>query len=86
MYKPRRGNLVPPKDSLCAEVHRNQKTQYCEACDQCDYEIEYADQSSSIGVLARDELHLLIANGSVTKLNVVFGYTSSSLWKLFLII
>ncbi|XP_021905719.1 aspartyl protease APCB1 [Carica papaya] len=73
LYKPRRGNLVPPKDSLCAEVHRNQKTQYCEACDQCDYEIEYADQSSSIGVLARDELHLLIANGSVTKLNVVFG-------------
>lgn len=74
MYKPRRGNIVPPKDSLCMEVQRNQKAGYCETCPQCDYEIEYADHSSSMGVLARDELHLMIANGSLTKLNFIFGY------------
>ncbi|CAK7349750.1 unnamed protein product [Dovyalis caffra] len=73
LYKPRRGNIVPPKDLLCMDVQRNQKAGYCEACEQCDYEIEYADHSSSMGVLATDKLHLMVANGSLTKLNFVFG-------------
>ncbi|KAK2991408.1 hypothetical protein RJ640_010872 [Escallonia rubra] len=69
-YKPPKSNIIPSKDLLCVEV---QRTGYCEACHQCDYEIEYADHSSSMGVLARDELHLTVANGSLSKLNVVFG-------------
>ncbi|XP_021657347.2 aspartyl protease APCB1-like isoform X1 [Hevea brasiliensis] len=75
LYKPRRDNIVTPKDALCMELQRNQKagTGYCEMCQQCDYEIEYADHSSSMGVLARDELHLTMANGSSTKLNFIFG-------------
>ncbi|KAA8542693.1 hypothetical protein F0562_023808 [Nyssa sinensis] len=73
LYKPTEGKIIPSKDSLCVEVQRNQKTAYCEACHQCDYEIEYADRSSSIGVLARDELHLLMANGSLINKNAVFG-------------
>ncbi|KAJ9677046.1 hypothetical protein PVL29_022171 [Vitis rotundifolia] len=73
LYKPKKGNLVPLKDSLCVEVQRNQKTGYCETCEQCDYEIEYADQSSSMGVLASDDLHLMLANGSQTKLGIMFG-------------
>lgn len=56
------------------EVQRNQKAGYCETCDQCDYEIEYADHSSSMGVLATDNLLLMVANGSLTKLNFIFGY------------
>uniref|UniRef100_A0A6M2EEH5 Peptidase A1 domain-containing protein n=1 Tax=Populus davidiana TaxID=266767 RepID=A0A6M2EEH5_9ROSI len=72
-YKPRRGNIVPPKDLLCMEVQRNQKAGYCETCDQCDYEIEYADHSSSMGVLATDKLLLMVANGSQAKLNFIFG-------------
>ncbi|KAK8692683.1 hypothetical protein V6N13_070290 [Hibiscus sabdariffa] len=73
LYKPARGNIITPKDSMCMEVQKNQKPQNCETCQQCDYEIEYADHSSSLGVLARDKLHLVSANGSVTKLDVVFG-------------
>ncbi|KAH9778623.1 Aspartyl protease APCB1 [Citrus sinensis] len=73
LYKPRMGNILPYKDSLCMEIQRNHKPGYCETCQQCDYEIEYADHSSSMGVLARDELHLTIENGSLTKPNVVFG-------------
>jgi len=73
LYKPTRGKLVPFKDSLCTEIHRSQKTQNCETCQQCDYEIQYADHSSSLGVLARDELHLKSANGSLTNMNIVFG-------------
>ncbi|KAL6319494.1 hypothetical protein AAG906_014169 [Vitis piasezkii] len=73
LYKPKKGNLVPLKDSLCVEVQRNLKTGYCETCEQCDYEIEYADHSSSMGVLASDDLHLMLANGSLTKLGIMFG-------------
>lgn len=73
LYKPTRDNILPSKDSLCMDVQRNQEAGYCESCQQCDYEIHYADQSSSLGVLARDELHLIMENGSWTNLNVVFG-------------
>ncbi|WCJ21978.1 Eukaryotic aspartyl protease family protein [Euphorbia peplus] len=74
LYKPRKNNILPPKDSLCLELQRNQNAG-CEGgtCQQCDYEIEYADHSSSMGVLARDELNLMMANGSSTKLNFIFG-------------
>ncbi|PON94476.1 Aspartic peptidase [Trema orientale] len=73
LYKPNRGNIVPPKDSLCTEIQRNQKTGHCETCEQCDYEIQYADSSSSLGVLAKDELRLTMKNGSLTNVDVVFG-------------
>ncbi|KAG5536218.1 hypothetical protein RHGRI_023862 [Rhododendron griersonianum] len=73
LYNPRKGKIIHSKDSLCVEVQRNQKTGDCETCHQCDYELEYADQSSSMGVLARDDLHLMVANGSFTKSSVVFG-------------
>lgn len=73
LYKPTKHNILPPKDSLCMEVQRHQAAGYCQSCRQCDYEIQYADQSSSVGVLARDELHLLMENGSWTNLNLVFG-------------
>ena len=66
-------SIVPSKDSLCIEVQKTQRTGNCETCHQCDYEIEYADHSSSIGVLAKDDLHLEIANGSVAKLKAIFG-------------
>jgi len=59
------------------EVQRHQAAGYCQSCQQCDYEIQYADQSSTVGVLARDELHLLMENGSWINLNLVFGYCFS---------
>ncbi|XP_065860710.1 aspartyl protease APCB1 [Euphorbia lathyris] len=75
LYKPRKNNILPPKDSLCLELQRNQNAGYCEGgtCQQCDYEIGYADHSSSMGVLARDELNLMMTDGSSTKLNFIFG-------------
>ncbi|GAU33215.1 hypothetical protein TSUD_144760 [Trifolium subterraneum] len=69
-YKPTRSNIVPSIDSLCLEV---QKNEYHESFQQCDYEVKYADHSSSLGVLIKDELHLMTPNGSKTKLNFVFG-------------
>ncbi|RDY03694.1 Aspartyl protease APCB1, partial [Mucuna pruriens] len=72
-YKPTRSNIVPSMDSLCLDVQKNQKNGHHESLQQCDYEIQYADHSSSLGVLIRDELHLVTTNGSKTKLNFVFG-------------
>ncbi|KAH6827902.1 hypothetical protein C2S53_014938 [Perilla frutescens var. hirtella] len=72
-YKPVKANIITPKDSYCLEIQKNQMSRNCDTCHQCDYEIEYADHSSSMGVLARDELFLNIANGSLTKSKVVFG-------------
>ncbi|MCD9558802.1 hypothetical protein HAX54_016422 [Datura stramonium] len=73
LYKPRNVNMIPPKNPYCVEVQENLRSKYCDNCHQCDYEIEYADRSSSIGVLAKDELQLVLANGTGTKTNVVFG-------------
>ncbi|KAL9672313.1 hypothetical protein QQ045_028563 [Rhodiola kirilowii] len=73
LYKPIKRNIVPYKDSLCTEVQRNQQAGHCTTCQQCDYEIQYADHSSSIGVLARDDIHLMMSNGTRTDTDVVFG-------------
>ncbi|KAJ7969679.1 Aspartic proteinase Asp1 [Quillaja saponaria] len=72
LYKPRE-NVVSSEDSLCMAVHKNIKVEYFERSQQCDYEIQYADHSSSLGVLVRDELHLQVSNGSATMSNFVFG-------------
>ncbi|KAJ4959678.1 hypothetical protein NE237_019588 [Protea cynaroides] len=72
-YKPAKGKLVPHQDSLCTEVQISQNHEQPESGEQCDYEIEYADLSSSMGVLARDDLQLKIANGSEMQSNFVFG-------------
>ncbi|KAK9278806.1 hypothetical protein L1049_028385 [Liquidambar formosana] len=73
LYEPTKSKILPSKHSLCVEVQRNNRIGYCETCQQCDYEIKYADRSSSMGVLVRDELHLKLVNGSLTKSDVVFG-------------
>jgi hypothetical protein len=72
LYKPTKEKIVPPRDSLCQELQGDQN--YCETCKQCDYEIEYADRSSSMGVLAKDDMHLITTDGGREKLDYVFGY------------
>uniref|UniRef100_A0ACD5Z6T6 Uncharacterized protein n=1 Tax=Avena sativa TaxID=4498 RepID=A0ACD5Z6T6_AVESA len=71
LYKPSKEKIVPPRDSLCQELQGDQN--YCETCKQCDYEIEYADRSSSMGVLAKDDMHLITTDGGREKLDYVFG-------------
>ncbi|WOL08830.1 hypothetical protein Cni_G17583 [Canna indica] len=73
LYKPNRRNIVLPKETLCMELQQNQNHNYCDTCQQCDYEIEYADHSSSMGVLARDEMHLTATNDDKEKFTFVFG-------------
>ncbi|CAH2036207.1 unnamed protein product [Thlaspi arvense] len=81
LYKPRKDKLVGSAEHLCVEVQKNQVAEHCESCQQCDYEIEYADLSSSLGVLTKDEFHLKLHNGSLAELDIVFecGYDQQGL-------
>ncbi|KAK8959848.1 Aspartic proteinase Asp1 [Platanthera guangdongensis] len=72
-YKPTKSKIVQPEDSLCQEVQHSQNYLSCDSCQQCDYEIEYADHSSSMGVLARDEMQLMMSNGDRAQVDFVFG-------------
>ncbi|XP_020697213.1 aspartyl protease APCB1 [Dendrobium catenatum] len=72
-YKPSKGKIVQPEDHLCQEIQHNQNQWSCDSCHQCDYEVAYADHSSSMGVLARDEMQLMMSNGDKSKVNFVFG-------------
>uniref|UniRef100_A0A0E0LA95 Peptidase A1 domain-containing protein n=1 Tax=Oryza punctata TaxID=4537 RepID=A0A0E0LA95_ORYPU len=72
LYKPEKPNVVPPRDSYCEELQGNQN--YGDTSKQCDYEITYADRSSSMGILARDNMQLITADGERENLDFVFGY------------
>lgn len=73
LYKPTKQSLVSSENLICKEVQSNQKYGYSDSGDQCDYEIEYEDRSSSLGVLARDEMQLMASNGTLLKPNFIFG-------------
>ncbi|KAM0908864.1 hypothetical protein ACQ4PT_015198 [Festuca glaucescens] len=80
LYKPTKGNMVHPKDSLCQELQGNQN--YCDTCKQCEYEIAYADRSSSSGVLARDSMQLITADDERENVPFVFGCAYDQQGKL----
>lgn len=80
VYKPTEGKIVHPRDPLCEELQGNQN--YCETCKQCDYEITYADRSSSKGVLARDNMQLTTADGEMKNVDFVFGCAHNQQGKL----
>ncbi|CAK7354684.1 unnamed protein product [Dovyalis caffra] len=55
-YRPSK-NLVACEDPICQSLHSNGDHR-CENPGQCDYEVEYADGGSSLGVLVRDAFNL----------------------------
>ncbi|CAN1828691.1 Aspartic proteinase Asp1 [Linum perenne] len=59
-YRPS-NNLVPCKDPICASLHP--PGHKCKDNEQCDYEVEYADGGSSLGVLVKDVFLLNFTNG-----------------------
>ncbi|GMP79468.1 hypothetical protein CsSME_00034999 [Camellia sinensis var. sinensis] len=72
LYKPNK-NLVRCDDPLCASLHWAANKPCETPDDQCDYEIEYADHGSSMGVLIRDSFPLRLINGSVAGPRLIFG-------------
>ncbi|KAH8508946.1 hypothetical protein H0E87_010906 [Populus deltoides] len=72
LYRPK-NNLVPCSNSLCQAVSTGENY-HCDAPDdQCDYEIEYADLGSSIGVLLSDSFPLRLSNGTLLQPKMAFG-------------
>ncbi|CAO2832403.1 unnamed protein product [Amaranthus hypochondriacus] len=70
LYKPS-NDLISARDPLCAAV---QPEHYkCDSPDQCDYEVEYADGGSSLGVLVRDSMHFNLTNGHRQSPRVAIG-------------
>ena len=85
LYRPTKSKLVPCVDQLCASLHGGLTGRH--KCDsphqQCDYEIRYADQGSSIGVLVNDSFAMRLANSSVVRPSLAFGYATSILRSVY---
>ncbi|KAF3447004.1 hypothetical protein FNV43_RR12184 [Rhamnella rubrinervis] len=68
LYKPI-NNVLHCSDPLCNAVEAPCETPH----DQCDYEVEYADYGSSLGVLVKDYFPLRFTNGSLLAPHLAFG-------------
>ncbi|PON79894.1 Aspartic peptidase [Trema orientale] len=77
LYRPS-NDLVACRDPLCLSLHAP-GTPTCENPSQCDYEVEYADGGSSLGVLVKDSFALNFTNGVQLKPRIALGL---SLWFL----
>lgn len=71
-YKPNK-NVIKHKDPICASLHSPANHPRYSPDDQCDYEVEYADHCSSLGVLVRDAFPVKFTNGSSIAPPLVFG-------------
>ncbi|KAF7840152.1 aspartic proteinase Asp1-like [Senna tora] len=71
LYRPS-NDLVPCDDPLCASLHHTNDYN-CDYPDQCHYEIDYADQYSSLGVLVKDVYLLNFTNGIQLKVRMGLG-------------
>ncbi|KAF7064380.1 hypothetical protein CFC21_070711 [Triticum aestivum] len=75
LYRPTKNKLVPCVDQLCASLHGGLgKNLKCDSPkQQCDYEVKYADQGSSLGVLVNDSFAVRLANASIVRPSLAFG-------------
>lgn len=72
LYQPS-NDLVACRHPLCAALHPPGDYK-CESPDQCDYEVEYADGGSSLGVLVRDVFSLNYTNGVRLSPRLALGF------------
>ncbi|KAG7589244.1 Xylanase inhibitor C-terminal [Arabidopsis suecica] len=71
-YKPK-GNTVPCSDPICLALHFPNNPQCPNPKEQCDYEVNYADQGSSMGALVIDQFPFKLLNGSAMQPRLAFG-------------
>ncbi|CAB4309202.1 unnamed protein product [Prunus armeniaca] len=71
LYRPN-NDLVVCKDPLCEALHAP-GSHKCDNPEQCDYEVEYADGGSSLGVLVRDAFLLNFTNGNQRTTHLALG-------------
>ncbi|XP_044510404.1 aspartic proteinase Asp1-like isoform X2 [Mangifera indica] len=72
LYKPN-NNFISSDDPLCKAIQASAEPLNRSPNGQCNYEIEYADHSSSRGVLVRDQFSLRPTKGSQLSPRLGFG-------------
>ncbi|XP_075483909.1 LOW QUALITY PROTEIN: aspartic proteinase Asp1-like [Primulina tabacum] len=72
LYKPNR-NLITCLDPMCVSLHGPGNHDCPSPQEQCDYEIDYADHGSSLGVLIKDSFPLKFTNSSTITPHLAFG-------------
>ncbi|PON61826.1 Aspartic peptidase [Parasponia andersonii] len=82
LYRPS-NDLVACRDLLCLSLHAP-GTPRCENPSQCDYEVEYADGGSSLGVLVNDSFALNFTDGVQLKPRIALGLVNFGPWFLYL--
>ncbi|XP_060673204.1 aspartic proteinase Asp1-like [Ziziphus jujuba] len=72
LYKPN-NNLLHCVDPFCNAIETLANHPCDTPNDQCDYEVEYADHGSSLGVVVKDYFPLKFTNGSLLVPHLAFG-------------
>ncbi|EOA36432.1 hypothetical protein CARUB_v10010968mg [Capsella rubella] len=71
-YKPK-SNTVPCSNPICSSLHWPNKPHCPNPKEQCDYDVEYADQGSSMGALVTDTFPFTLLNGTILQPPLAFG-------------
>ncbi|KAK9096087.1 hypothetical protein Sjap_021584 [Stephania japonica] len=69
----RRNALVVCTEAMCKSLHAPPAYKCNNPTDQCDYEVQYADNGSSLGILVRDIVPVRYSNGTVLGPRLAFG-------------
>ncbi|KAL3641250.1 hypothetical protein CASFOL_016218 [Castilleja foliolosa] len=72
LYKPQK-NLITCVDPICDSIQGSGSNDCPGPHEQCDYEVDYVDSGSSLGVLVKDSVSLKLTNGTVVAPQLVFG-------------
>lgn len=73
LYKPRKHILVSCDHPSCGAVHFPENPRCETPDDQCDFEVDYADHGSVLGVVVTDSFSLRLMNGSLVSPHLTFG-------------
>ncbi|TYI39311.1 hypothetical protein ES332_A02G089500v1 [Gossypium tomentosum] len=73
LYKPQKHILVSCEHPSCGVVHFPESPHCEKPDDQCDFEIDYVDHGSVLGVVVADVFSLRFMNGSLIHLPLTFG-------------
>lgn len=73
LYNPRKAKMVDCRLPVCAQVQQGGVYECNGGVKQCDYDVEYADGSSTMGVLMEDTLTVFLTNGSLSQTKAIIG-------------
>ncbi|XWS25112.1 hypothetical protein CRYUN_Cryun27aG0042800 [Craigia yunnanensis] len=73
LYKPEKHILVRCEHPSCGAVHYPESPRCETPDDQCDFEVDYVDHGSVLGVVVTDFFSLRLMNGSLIRPHLTFG-------------